>query len=311
MNQHPEANARLAWDRQWTSPSLDKKTLPLNGGPSILGSGRIRELPLNICLSTPVNSTFNELLYRAVHRQTIQMQLTEILERLRCLSNPDAVAGMARFGINPERSYGVSMPTLRNVAKEIGKDHTLAEQLWSSGIHDARILGCLIDDPELVTEDQLERWVRDFNSWDVCDQCCGNLFDKTEWAYMKAMEWSQREEEFVKRAGFVMMASLAIHDKKADDAQFEQFFPIIRREATDEKNFVTKAVNWALRQIGKRNRLLNEGAIAVARDIQRIKSRSARWIAAGALRELTSEKVRGKWTQGLASDTFSQTERGY
>lgn len=212
--------------------------------------------------------------------------------------NPEAVAGMARFGINPENTYGVSMPTLRKTAREIGKDHQLAEQLWSSGIHEARILACLIDDPKMVTEEQLERWVTDFNSWDVCDQCCMNLFDKTEWAYQKAIEWSGRSEEFVKRAGFAMMATLAVHDKKAKDSQFEQFFPIIGREASDERNFVKKAVNWALRQIGKRNETLNTLAIGIARDIQQIDSKSARWIAANALRELTSEKVQKKWASG-------------
>ena len=224
------------------------------------------------------------------------MHYAEVVSALKSLSNPDAVAGMARFGINPENTYGISMPTLRKIAKQIGKDHPLAERLWSSGIHEARILACLIDDPKLVTEEQLERWAKDFNSWDVCDQCCGRLFDKTEWAYQKAIEWSGRSEEFVKRAGFVMMASLAVHDKKADDAHFEQFFSIIRREATDERNFVKKAANWALRQIGKRTRTLNKLAIRAAREIYQMDSKSARWTGADALRELTSEKVQRKWT---------------
>jgi len=219
------------------------------------------------------------------------MQYDEILERLKSLSNPEAVLGMTRFGINPENAYGISIPNLRKMAKQIDRDHALAEQLWSSGIHEARILACMIDDPNMVTEAQLERWVKGFDSWDVCDQCCSNLFDKTEFAYRKAIEWSERGEEFVKRAGFVLMATLSVHDKKADAGRFEQFFPIIKREATDGRNFVKKAVNWALRQIGKRNRTLNKIAIEVANEIRQIDSKAARWIADDALRELTSDKV--------------------
>ena len=219
------------------------------------------------------------------------MQYDAILKELESLSNPRAVEGMARFGINPENTYGVSMPDLRRIAREIGADHALAQQLWESGIHEARILASLIDRPKMVTEEQMERWVKDFNSWDVCDQCCGNLFGDTEFAYQKAVEWSSREEEFVKRAGFVLMARLAVSDKKADDGRFEGFFSIIKREATDDRNFVKKAVNWALRQIGKRNLSLNSKAIETAREIQGVDSRSARWVASDAIRELTSEAV--------------------
>ena len=208
------------------------------------------------------------------------------------MANPEAVEGMARFGIHEEKAYGVSAPVLRKLAREIGKDHQLAHQLWSSGVLDARALASLIDEPSRVTEAQMERWSNDFNSWAVCDSCCAILFDKTKWAYRKAFEWSRRKGEFVKRGGFVLMAALAVHDKKADDSQFEQFLPVIQREATDERNFVKKAVNWALRQIGKRNISLNRSAIQVAREIQKIDSRSARWIAADALRELTSSKVK-------------------
>ena len=222
------------------------------------------------------------------------MQYSEILEKLKSLSDPEAIAGMARFGINPENTYGISIPNLRKIARQIGKDHTLAEQLWLSGIHEARILACMIDDPKMVTEEQLERWVKDFDSWDVCDQCCGKLFDKTRFSYQKAIEWSRRSEEFVKRAGFVLMTQLAVHDKKSDDSQFEQFFPIIKREATDGRNFVKKAVNWALRQIGKRNRSLNKAAIEVTKEIGRMDSKPAKWIAADALRELTSEAIQRK-----------------
>jgi len=218
----------------------------------------------------------------------------DILRRLKSFANPEAVAGMARFGINPKNTYGISIPTLRTLAKEIGRDHSIAQQLWASGIHEARILASMIDDPKLVAEKQMERWVKDFDSWDVCDQCCGNLFDKTPFAYQKAMEWSGKKKEFIKRAGFALMAWLAVHDKKAGDREFTKFLPAIIRESTDERNFVKKAVNWSLRQIGKRNRNLNKQAIIAAKGIQKIDSKSARWIATDALRELTSQRVREK-----------------
>ena len=215
----------------------------------------------------------------------------ETLKKLKSLSNPKAVEGMARFGINPENTYGISIPNLRKVAKGTGKDHNLARQLWESGIHEARILASMVDEPKMVTEEQIERWVNNFNSWDVCDECCSNLFEKTGFAYLKAVEWSSNEKEFVKRAGFVMMACLAVRNKKAADSQFEPFLPIIKRESTDNRNYVKKAVNWALRQIGKRNLYLNERAIETAREIREIDSKSARWIASDALRELTSQAV--------------------
>ncbi len=224
------------------------------------------------------------------------MNYNYILKKLKSLSNPKAVEGMARFGINPDNTYGVSIPNLRKMAKEIGKEHTLAQQLWSSGIHEAKILAGMIDVPEVVTEKQMEQWVKEFDSWDVCDQVCMNLFEDTPFAYKKAIAWSKRKEEFIKRAGFVMMARLAVSDKKADDKQFEKFLPIIKRGAADNRNFVKKAVNWALRQIGKRNLRLNKKAIEIAKEIQKIDSKSARWIAADALKELTNKAVQKKIT---------------
>jgi 3-methyladenine DNA glycosylase AlkD len=178
------------------------------------------------------------------------------------------------------------------MAKRIGRDHALARELWASGIHEARVLAGLVDDPAAVTAAQLERWAKDFDSWDVCDGVCSNLFDRTPYAWDKAVAWSARSREFVKRAGFVLMAALAVHDKTAPDERFKNFLPLIEREAVDERNFVKKAVNWALRQIGKRNRALNRDAIAAAKRIRKVDSRSARWIAADALRELESDAVR-------------------
>ncbi|MFH1107562.1 MAG: DNA alkylation repair protein [Candidatus Micrarchaeota archaeon] len=219
--------------------------------------------------------------------------VVEIVCRLKSMRNPKNVAGMARFGINPENTLGVSIPVLRRMAAEIGKNHALALELWDSGIHEARLLAGFIDDPAQVGGAQMEEWAAEFDSWDVCDQVCSSLFDRTPLAYHKALEWSARKEEFVKRAGFVLMAALAVHDKKAGDAKFMPFFPIIVRESCDGRNFVKKAVNWALRQIGKsRNMRLNRAAIAAARKIAAIDSPSAKWIASDALRELSSPSVR-------------------
>ncbi|MEK7309493.1 MAG: DNA alkylation repair protein [Planctomycetota bacterium] len=219
------------------------------------------------------------------------MKYNEVISKLKSLADPEAVKGMARFGINPNKTLGISIPHLRALAKKTGRNHSLALQLWASGIHEARILAGLIDQPEKVTEKQMDRWARDFDSWDVCDGSCMNLFDRLEIASKKAVAWSERKEEFVKRAGFALMACLAWHRKDMPDREFIRFLPLIKRESTDNRNFVKKAVNWALRQIGKRNRYLNKQAIKAAQEIQKIDSGSARWIASDALRELTGRAV--------------------
>jgi len=210
------------------------------------------------------------------------------------MENPRNVAGMARYGINPKNTLGVSIPVLRKMAREIGKDHDLAAELWVSGIHETRILATLIDIPVEVTESQMDGWAGEFDSWDICDQCCSNLFSRTQFAYKKTSEWCVDEREFVKRAGFVMMAALAVKDKKAEDEEFDSFFASIKAGALDNRNFVKKAVNWALRQIGKRNQALNRKAIAAAEEIRKMDSPSARWIAADALRELNSPAVQAR-----------------
>jgi len=218
---------------------------------------------------------------------------TEILSILQQNANPQNVAGMARFGINPKGTLGISIPTLRNLAKRFKLDHELAHQLWASGIHEAKILASMIDDPKKVTKEQMDEWVVQFDSWDVCDQVCMNLFDKTPYAYLKAAEWCEREEEFVKHAGFALMASLAFHDKNAPDESFEAFFPLILKHANDERNYVKKAVNWALRQIGKRNRQLRQKAIEVAQQMANLDSKAARWNAKDALQELSQKNLPG------------------
>ena len=217
--------------------------------------------------------------------------IDSVIKRLKSLSSPEAVKGMARFGINPKMTLGVSIPHLRLTAKEIGRNHKLALDLWETGIHDARILAGMIDEPDKVSGKQIEEWVSEFDSWDVCDQVCMNLFKRLPIAYKKAIEWSSRSEEFVKRAGFALMAVLTVGDKKAKDEKFVKFLPYIIRESTDGRNYVKKAVNWALRQIGKRNLNLNRIAIKAGEEIYNIDSRSAKWIASDALRELKSEKV--------------------
>jgi len=201
---------------------------------------------------------------------------------------------MARFGIAVEQRFGWSMPDLRKLSKELGHDHALALELWRSGIADARILAGLVAEPARLTEEQTEAWVKDINSWDVCDQVCMNLFEKAPFAWRKVREWAGRDEEFVKRTAFSLLACLAWHDKKAKDEQFIELFPVVKAAAVDERNFVKKAVNWALRNIGKRNARLNAAAIQAARDIQRLDSKAARWIASDALRELGGDAVQAR-----------------
>jgi len=219
------------------------------------------------------------------------MTSKEIITKLKKHSNPKDREGMARFGINPKYALGVRVPVLRDLAKKIGKNHKLAQGLWKTKIHEARILASMIDDIKEVTEKQMELWVKEFNSWDLCDQCCMNLFDKMPLAWKKAIEWPERKDEFVRRAGFTLMACLAWHDKKAKDKDFIRFFPVIKKYSTDERNFVKKSVNWALRQVGKRNSKLRKHALKTAKEILKINSKSAKWIATDAIRELTSKAV--------------------
>lgn len=218
----------------------------------------------------------------------------DVLCKLKSMGNAENRAGMARFGISSVNTLGVSVKDLRKLAKQIGPSHDMAVNLWQTGIHEARIISGLVDVPGLVTETQMDEWARDFDSWDVCDLCCMNLFRKTPYAYCKIRQWSLREEQFVKRAAFSLMATLAVHDKTDEDDHFLGFLAIIERESIDERNFVKKAVNWALRQIGKRNTTLNVIAIERAHIIAAMPSRAARWIARDALKELKSDAVRQK-----------------
>ena len=224
--------------------------------------------------------------------KSVATQVNAIVKYLESRANAENVAGMRRFGIRGKSMLGVSVTELRKHARGIEKNHSLALALWKTEIHEARILATLVDIPESVTEAQAERWAKTFDSWDIVDLCCNNLLRWTPFAHEKCVEWSAREEEFAKRAGFALMATLAAGDKKATDKNFEKFLPIIKKAANDERNFVKKAVNWALRQIGKRNMKLNRKAISTAKSIAKQNAKSARRIAADALRELESEKVR-------------------
>lgn len=215
---------------------------------------------------------------------------TTLLAELRKLANPANVAGMARFGITGRQVLGISAEPLRALAKRLGRNHELAQALWSSEVFEARLLAALIDQPELVTRRQANAWVRDFECWADCDGVCLHLFRKTPFAHELATKWGARREELVKRAGFTMMATLAVHDKAAADEVFQNYLARVVAAATDERHNVKKGVNWALRQIGKRNPALNQEALRAAARIAKMESRAARWIASDALRELRAWK---------------------
>lgn len=217
-----------------------------------------------------------------------------IISELKALGKADYLKKMTRFGIENGKAIGVSLPDLRKLAKQIGKNQQLSLDLWETGIHEARILASIVGDYKLVTEKQMDGWVNDFNSWDICDQACSNLFSITPYFKPKVLEYTAATSEFVKRTGFVLMAAASVHLKKKPDETFIRFLPIIEREAADQRNFVKKAVNWALRQIGKRNAVLHQHAIDTANNILAQNNKKANWVALDALRELQSEKVLNK-----------------
>ena len=214
----------------------------------------------------------------------------QILERLRAAGDPVNVAGMARYGIRPAKAYGVASPLMRSMAREIGRNPALASALWDTGVHEARILAGFLADPRQISEAEVDRWVRQFDSWAVCDSTCLHLICETPFAWRKVKEWSACSDEYVRRAGFALLAALAVHDKPAADKPFRAALRLVRKHAGDDRNYVKKAVNWALRQIGKRNAALRQAAIAQAAELAASASRSARWIGADALRELNSAR---------------------
>jgi 3-methyladenine DNA glycosylase AlkD len=219
------------------------------------------------------------------------MTVEQVLAELKKHTNKKNLAGMARFGINTGKAFGISIPVIRALAKKIGKDHKLALELWKTEYHEARILCSMIAEPEKVTPALMNRWAKDFDSWDVCDQCCNNLFVYTPFSREKIYEWNDSPDEFVKRAAFVLMAVSAVHNKEWNDDDFVELLPIIKKHSVDSRNFVKKAVNWALRQIGKRNVNLNKIAIRFSENLFGNESKSGKWIAADALKELTNRKI--------------------
>ncbi len=226
------------------------------------------------------------------------MTTAEIIEELRQLSDPAKIADLERYAIKTENAFGIRTPEINTFAREVKKlvadRHATAAELWNSGIYEARAVAFLIDDPKQVTPEQMDAWCSDLDNWATVDGACGYLFCRTPYAYDKAFEWAERKPEFEKRAGFSMMAYLAVHDKKAPNEKLIQFLPVLEKHAYDERNFVKKAVNWALRQIGKRNASLNSAAVETAERIREQRSRPAGWIATDALRELQSNAVQEK-----------------
>jgi 3-methyladenine DNA glycosylase AlkD len=220
------------------------------------------------------------------------VEAQEVLTQLRAMASARDRESMARFGINVDNALGIGVSDLRKLARRLPRDHRLAGELWDSGIHEARILASIVDPPELVSRTQMERWARAFDSWDLCDQVCMNLFWAAPFAHEKIVAWSGRRGEFVKRASFAMIASAAVKDREAPPQRFLDYLPLIDREAVDGRNFVRKGVSWALRQIGKRDAELHARAIELARKLA--ETPETRWVGRDALRELDGEKVREK-----------------
>ncbi|MBM4171541.1 MAG: DNA alkylation repair protein [Ignavibacteria bacterium] len=219
------------------------------------------------------------------------MSVDEVLTELKKHGNEKNREGMAKYGINVDKAFGVNVPVMRALAKKIGRNHELAIKLWETGYHEARHVASMIADPKFVTKTLMNKWTKDFNSWDICDGTCSNLFRKTPFAIEKIFEWCDRKEEYIRRAGFALLAYMVVHDKKRDDKDFLQFLPLIEKYSIDERNYVKKAVNWALRQIGKRSIFLNKEALKTAGRINKINSRSSHWIANNAIKELTDPKI--------------------
>jgi 3-methyladenine DNA glycosylase AlkD len=226
----------------------------------------------------------------------------EALAALHALAKPDQLAGMARYGMAVNNRLGIKIPELRRLARQTGRDHALALALWDTAIAEARILASMVDEPDAVTAEQMDAWVQDLDSWDVCDQVCMNLFDKTPLAWERVHEWAERDEEYVKRAAYALIACLAWHDNTAEDARFLALMPLIVQGATDDRNYVKKAVSWALRHIGKRNAVLHDAVLATAADLRTMDSKSARWIGKDAVRDLNSEATQTRLQKQAAKN---------
>jgi len=233
------------------------------------------------------------------------MHVHDVMRRLEAMGDPKLAKGMSRFGVDGGKALGIRVPALRALAKDLKTDHDLALALWATGVHEARLLAPMVAETAMVTEELADAWVGDLDAWDVCDGLCFEILRYTPFARSKALEWAESEEEYVKRAGFALMAGIAIADKEAPDDAFIAFLEAVEREAQDDRHFVKKAVNWALRQTGKRNAALNRRALAAARRLRKSPSRAARWVGADAERELASEAV-----QRRLSERASRAKKG-
>ena len=222
---------------------------------------------------------------------TKSSSLQQIIDKLHALSDLTGAEKMKHFGIAADHALGIPIPKLRAIAREYRPDHPLALALWDEPWHECRLLAPMVADPALATPELLDAWCADFNSWDICDQCCSNLFRYLPFAYDKIYEYAPRPEEFVRRTAFALMATLAVGDKKAQDEQFLPLFVLIETYSADPRNFVKKAVNWALRQIGKRNQRLYVPALELSRKLSLSSDPTARWIGRDALRELSDPKT--------------------
>jgi 3-methyladenine DNA glycosylase AlkD len=228
------------------------------------------------------------------------MDQREVLQWLKAKGTKRHRDGLARYGIVAPRAFGVPVGTLLQLAKKLGKDHALAAALWKTGWLEARMLAAMVDDPRLVTRRQMDAWAADFDNWGICDTVCWHLFDYTPFAWEKIRRWAASPREYVKRAAFAMMAGQAGHNQAATDAQFLALLPLIEKGARDERNFVKKGVNWALRRIGRRSLALNTAALAVARRLAASGEPSCRWVGHDAVRELASPKVRAQLARAAA-----------
>lgn len=227
--------------------------------------------------------------------------IVEVLEMLKAKADPSQLEGMKSYGMAVEKRLGVPVPDMRRIAKHLGKDHNLAQGLWQTGIAEAMIMASMVDEPDKVTGQQMESWVKDINSWDVCDQVCMNLFDKAPLAWRKVFDWSGRKEEFVKRAAYALLACLAWHDKEAPDDAFVRMLTVIKAGANDDRNYVKKAVSWALRNIGKRNANLHANALKTANELKAMNNETARWIANDVIRDLSGDTAKRRIERSRAT----------
>ena len=224
------------------------------------------------------------------------MEYEEIIKKFESLRNEENIRGQERFGIKSSKSYGIRMPEIRKIAKEVGHNHNIAVQLWNQGYHESKILAFMVEEKDKFTEEQLDSWIKDFDSWDVVDQACINFLRHVDFAINKIPEWAESDEEFIKRTAFSLIAVLAVHEKEESDDYFRKYYPLIKDASCDNRNFVKKSVNWAIRQIGKRNLVLNREAIDLSNEILENNCKASRWIGKNALKELQSEKVQSKLT---------------